>query len=100
MQVPLDYPAACLMVCLAGAVSRRARIQPKKEDGSWLVIPNLWGGIIGRPGFLKSPTLQAINAPLYAQEALWRAQHEANLEDYSTQKEELDFAHGGVEGSN
>jgi putative DNA primase/helicase len=91
MQVPLDYPAACLMVAMAGAINRRGRIQPKAGDGSWGVIPNLWGGIIAPPGFLKSPVIQAITAPLYAQEALWRMQYETDMEDFGAQKEELDL---------
>jgi putative DNA primase/helicase len=91
MQVPLDYPAACLMVAMAGAINRRGRIQPKAGDSSWVVIPNLWGGIIAPPGFLKSPVLQAITAPLYVQEALWRMQHETDMEDFVAQKEELDL---------
>ena len=89
MQVPPDYPAACLMVAMAGAVNRRASIQPKAEDSSWLVVPNLWGGIIAPPGFLKSPVLHAITAPLYAQEAVWRAEYDSRPEDYETQKEEM-----------
>jgi putative DNA primase/helicase len=89
MQVPLDYPAACLMTAMAGAVSRRARIQPKAEDSSWSVTPNLWGGIIGLSGFLKSPTLHMMTAPLYEQEAIWRAEYAGELENYEIQKEEF-----------
>ncbi len=39
MQVPMDYPAVVMMLCLAGAVNRRARIQPKEHDTGWLVVP-------------------------------------------------------------
>jgi len=56
MQVPMDYPGAVTMLCLAGAVNRRAVIQPKANDTGWLVVPNLWGGIIAPPGFMKSPS--------------------------------------------
>src|SRR5262249_39687542 len=41
MQVPIDYPATVMMLSLAGAVNRRAKIQPKANDTSWQVIPNL-----------------------------------------------------------
>jgi putative DNA primase/helicase len=91
MQVPLDYPAACLMVSLAGAVNRRAVMQPKRSDSSWQVVPNLWGGIVAPPGFLKSPVLHAISKPLYAQEALWRVEHESQLVEYEMCKEDLDL---------
>jgi putative DNA primase/helicase len=43
MQVPLDFPAIVCMSVLAGLCERRALIQPKEKDDSWLVVPNLWG---------------------------------------------------------
>jgi hypothetical protein len=45
LQVPADYPAAALIVMLAGALGRRAFIHPQRHD-NWSVIPNLWGAII------------------------------------------------------
>src|ERR1051326_4671412 len=41
MQVPIDYPAAVIVLCLAGAVNRRAVMQPKANDSSWVIVPNL-----------------------------------------------------------
>ncbi len=79
MQVPLDFPSVVAVVCLAGAVNRRARIQPKAEDSGWQVVPNLWGGIVAAPGFLKSPVIQAITAPLREISELWRAKYESDL---------------------
>jgi hypothetical protein len=46
MQVPMDYAAASCIVALAGCLNRRAAIQPKAEDTSWRVIPNLWGAVV------------------------------------------------------
>lgn len=43
MQVPLDYPAVMGILGLAGAVSRRATIQPMAHDTSWVVVPKLMG---------------------------------------------------------
>jgi hypothetical protein len=80
MQVPLDYPAVACVLGLAGVVSRRAVIQPKAYDNSWVVVPNLWGGIIGPPGFMKSPVMQAMTA----------AHHDA-LAEYAQQKEEFEL---------
>src|ERR1035437_5012052 len=64
MQVPLDFPAVVLVLCLAGMVNRRAVIQPKALDTAWTVVPNLWGGIIAPPGFMKSPVIQGGTPPL------------------------------------
>src|SRR5215469_13869346 len=36
MQVPMDYPAAVLVLCLASTVNRRAVSQPKANDSGWV----------------------------------------------------------------
>jgi putative DNA primase/helicase len=63
MQVPPDFIAVPLMVAFSIVVGRKVGIRPKKHD-DWLVVPNLWGGIIGRPGLLKSPALKEALAPM------------------------------------
>jgi putative DNA primase/helicase len=91
MQVPVDYPAVCSVVVLAGAVNRRARIQPKRQDSSWIVVPNLWGGIIAPPGFLKSPVLKVATSPLCLIEELWRQEYANEMEQYEIEKEAADL---------
>lgn len=91
MQVPMDYPATVTMLCLAGAVNRRAVVQPKAHDTSWAVVPNLWGGIIAPPGFMKSPVIQAATRPLHQIQSEWRRQHEEALEEYAREKEEYEL---------
>lgn len=63
MQCPPDYPAIGAMVALAGTVGKQIGIRPKRKD-DWTVIPNLWGGVVGRPGVMKSPALTEILKPL------------------------------------
>ena len=91
MQVPLDYPAVAIMLCLAGAVNRRAAIQPKANDTGWVIVPNLWGGIIAPPGFLKSPVIQACARPLQRIQSEWRGNHEANVQLFALAKEEREL---------
>lgn len=91
MQVPMDYPAVAMVLCLGGAVNRRATIQPKANDTGWIVVPNLWGGIVAPPGYLKSPVIQAISRPLIKIEELWRNEFKAELDDYQREKEEADL---------
>jgi putative DNA primase/helicase len=81
MQVPIDYPAAASIVSLAGAVNRRAMIQPKARDCGWRIVPNLWGGIVGRPGFMKSPVIEAITRPIHAIQTVWFGEHETAVSD-------------------
>jgi PAS domain-containing protein len=63
MDTPPDYAAVGAMVTLAGVVGSSIGVKPKRRD-NWIVIPNLWGGIIGPPSRLKSPTLQEMLKPL------------------------------------
>jgi hypothetical protein len=73
-QVPLDFPAASSIVALSSAIGRRIGIYPKRKD-EWLVIPNLWGFIVGPPSALKSPMLHEVLKPLVRLEAQARDEH-------------------------
>jgi hypothetical protein len=59
MQVPIDFVAATLMVVWGAVVGRRAKMFPKRHD-DWVVIPNLWGGILGLPAAMKTPSIKAV----------------------------------------
>lgn len=87
MQVPLDYPAVAMMLTLAGAINRRARIQPKENDTTWQVVPNLWGAIIGPPGYMKSPVIDAAIRPLVMVERQWRAETDVEVAKYRSAQE-------------
>jgi putative DNA primase/helicase len=95
MQVPMDYPATVMMLCLSGAVNRRAVIQPKANDTGWVVVPNLWGGIIAPPGFMKSPVIQAVIRPLIGIQTEWRLEHENALREYALEKEKCELRLAG-----
>lgn len=60
---PADFPAIAAMVALSSVVGRKAGIRPKRFD-DWLVVPNLWGAVIGRPGIMKTPALGEALKPL------------------------------------
>ena len=74
MQCPLDFPAIGAVVAIASLVGRRVGIYPKRQD-DWLVIPNLWGAVIGRPGELKTPALSEVLKPLKRLEIAARERH-------------------------
>lgn len=88
-QAPLDYPAAGAIVTLSSALGRRLGIKPKRHD-DWLVVPNLWGAIIGPPAFLKSPMLNEILKPLRRLEAKAREDYARELDDYESAREALE----------
>ena len=57
LQCPADFPAVAIMVVVAGIVGRKIGIRPQQLT-DWLVVPNLWGAVIGRPGLMKTPAIQ------------------------------------------
>jgi hypothetical protein len=63
MQCPPDFVAVPTIVGLGSVIGRQLGIRPKRKD-DWLVVPNLWGGVVGRPGLLKTPALQEAIRPL------------------------------------
>jgi hypothetical protein len=71
MQVPVDYPAAVMLVVLGGAIGRRAIIQPKAKDSEWVEVPNTYGAIIGPPSDLKSPVIQQVVTHVEKVETEW-----------------------------
>ena len=78
MQCPPDFPAVAAMIALSSVVGRQIGIRPKKSD-DWTVIPNLWGGVVGRSGVLKTPALREPMRPLDELEARDREQYEGEL---------------------
>jgi len=63
MQVPSEFVAAPAIVAFSSLVGRKVGIMPKRED-DWLCIPNLWGALVARPGFFKSPAIAEAMKPL------------------------------------
>ncbi|NCF35854.1 MAG: DUF3987 domain-containing protein [Gammaproteobacteria bacterium] len=62
-QCPPDFVAIPAMVSLASIIGRKSAIYPKQHD-DWLVIPNLWGLLTGRPSTMKSPAMAEGLRPL------------------------------------
>jgi hypothetical protein len=89
-QAPLDFLAAPAIVALSSAIGRRCGILPKRYD-DWLVIPNLWGLIVGPPGFLKSPMLHEILKLLARLEASAREEYERDLNEFNLKKEAIEI---------
>jgi putative DNA primase/helicase len=90
-QAPLDFPATSVIGVLSSVLGRRAAIYPKQYD-SWLVIPNLWGIIVGPPGYLKSPMMRETLKHLQQLERLARTEYEKEFKAWKIKKEAFDKA--------
>jgi len=78
---PPDFPAVGAMVALSSVIGRKAGIRPKRFD-DWLVIPNLWGAVVGRPGVMKSPALSEVLKPLDRLSIVANDQHAEAMRDH------------------
>ena len=57
MPCPPDFVAAALIVALGATIGSRCALRPKVRD-DWLVVPNLWGAVVGDPSTKKSPGIE------------------------------------------
>ncbi|MCC6954293.1 MAG: DUF3987 domain-containing protein, partial [Deltaproteobacteria bacterium] len=83
MPCPPDFIAASAIVSLSSVVGARCAIKPKSRD-SWLVVPNLWGGIVGDPSAKKTPAAAAGMKPLEALIGRASDQYRAELAEHGT----------------
>lgn len=87
MGCPLDFVAGPAIVVTATVVGAGCGIYPKRQD-DWLCVPNLWGGVCGRPGImLKSPALQETMRPLERLACEAREDYERSLKNYEADVE-------------
>lgn len=86
VQCPPEFVAVPVMVALGSLIGRKVRIRPKARD-SWTVVPNVWGGIIGRPGAMKSPAVAEALHPLHRLEAQAMEEYEALAAEHEAQAE-------------
>jgi hypothetical protein len=83
MQCPPDFPAVAAIEAEPAVVGRRVGIRPKRYD-DWLVVPNLWGGVVGRSGLLKTPAIQEPLRPLRQLEFDAGRDYEQAVQDWQT----------------
>jgi len=86
LQVPLEFCAAPAIVAIGSLVGRNIGIYPKRRD-DWIVIPNLWGACIGRPGLLKTPASDVAIRPLDRLIAGAREEHAQALAEQEADQE-------------
>ena len=79
MQCPLDFVGAAALVMISGVIGAGCTIRPKQRD-DWAVVGNLWGGIIARPGMMKSPSIDEAFKPLRRLEVEAKERHDAEID--------------------
>jgi putative DNA primase/helicase len=85
MQCPPDFPAVATMEAIAGVVGKKIGIRPKRQD-DWLVIANLWGAVIGRPGIMKTPAIRQPIKFLHRLQLESKKRYEQEMRDYEDKR--------------
>lgn len=97
MPCPPEFVAAAALVTLGSIIGARCAIKPKALD-PWLIVPNLWGAIVGDPSAKKSPAWGAALKPLDRLSAKASEKHQAEIADYETAKIVHDALKDAIEG--
>ncbi|MCH7501014.1 MAG: DUF3987 domain-containing protein, partial [Nitrospinae bacterium] len=95
MQSPPDFIAVGAINLIGAIIGTRCAVRPKQHD-DWLVVPNLWGGVVGRPSTLKTPCLIEALKPLARLEIKEKEyfdeqfkSYEVDLIEHQSQKDSL-----------
>lgn len=96
MPCPPDFVAAAVLVGLGAIIGARCAIKPKSRD-SWLIVPNLWGGIVGLPSAKKSPAIGAALKPVDRLITLAREAHQIDLEAFEADKTVFEAKQNAIE---
>ena len=86
MQIPPDFSTAAAVVALGIIIGRGCGIHPKRHD-DWLVIPNLWGAVIGRPSLMKTPAITEAQRHLVRLETEAREEYQGALQQQEINQE-------------
>lgn len=88
MQIPADFSAAAAVVVLGSLIGRKLGIHPKEKD-DWVVVPNLWGAIVGRPSLMKSPAISEVMKPLNQFVVAAKMKYDKEIEEHEFKKMKL-----------
>jgi len=85
MPCPPEFIAAAVIVELGSVIGARCGVKPKARD-DWLIVPNLWGGIVGLPSSKKSPAIGAAMKPLDRLVSDAISEHQTDVSSYEADK--------------
>jgi len=80
-----DFVAAAAVVQAGALIGRKVGIRPKRHD-DWVVVPNLWGGLVGPPASMKTPALEQALKPIKRLAAMAKKDYEDSLKDHELNK--------------
>lgn len=85
VQCPPDFVAVAVLAGLGSLIGRKVGIRPQSRT-DWTVTANQWALLIGRPGVLKSPAIEAALAPIKRLAARALTEHQAQAANYRAEE--------------
>lgn len=82
---PPDFAAAAAVVVAGALLGRRMAVRPKRYD-DWQTPPNLWGGLVGLPASMKTPTLTQVLKPVKKLTAEAREEYEKKEKEHKRER--------------
>ena len=97
MQCPPDFVAAAMLVMTSSIIGSGCGIRPKKHD-DWTVIPNLWGGVVGRPSMMKTPAIGEAMKPMEALSVAAKQDFDAVIKEHLAEMEAFKARREAIQG--
>ncbi|HNC03544.1 MAG TPA: DUF3987 domain-containing protein, partial [Agitococcus sp.] len=85
MPAPVSFVAVSVLVALGSVIGASCGIKPKQKD-DWLIVPNLWGGIVAPPTSKKTPAIDSGMRPLNFLINKARESYESDLKSHEKDK--------------
>ena len=85
VQCPPDFVGVPIMAAAGAVLGRKVGIRPQQHT-DWTEVANQWALVVGRPGVLKSPAMEAALAPLKRLEAQALSEHQGAAKDYDQER--------------
>jgi hypothetical protein len=83
MRCPGEFVAVATLVLIGSIIGTRCALKPKQND-SWVVVPNLWGALVGEPSSMKTPAMSTAQTPLDRLIARAKAAHKEAFARHET----------------
>ena len=93
--VPLEMVVCPAIASLGALVGRKLGIRPSRFD-DWLVVPNIWGGIVARPGAMKTHDIEQGTVHLRRLAVNAHDEYEAEREEMEAYRERVEAEIAGV----
>lgn len=96
MPCPPEFISASVIVFLGSIIGAQCAVKPKAND-PWVIVPNLWGGVVGLPSSKKSPAISVASKPLGRLIALAEEQSQKTSNEFSAEKIIFDARKDAIE---